>query len=286
MRTRHGRRKDPRVPRHGTRTFLIFLGIVALITVGPAGGKSLSHAGDRSAMTSPSPSKASGLGVLLPDHRVIRGTVTEIKDGHAKVNTGDLIPRFLNLKKAEEKGISLQKGDRVEIAVNPQNLVVDFHRTDQRGWHRVVQGRLAQPLVVGQDYAVIRTKGQEQAFAVRPLAPSKVAMLPIHEEAVFLLDEANKIVDATFGSPEALEPATRRWSASPPRAPYRQVQGTIVKPMTMVTIQTRGGETKQYEVMPFVREKLANVSKDTPVTLLLDEGDNVMDVAVPRHADG
>jgi hypothetical protein len=47
-------------------------------------------------------------------------------------------------------------------------------------------------------------EGHEEAFAVRPLARSKVSSIPVNVPAIFLMDEANKIIDASFGSEEVL----------------------------------------------------------------------------------
>ena len=59
----------------------------------------------------------------------IKGVVEELTEDHAKVNAGEvgeLNPRYLPLNIAREKGISLKKGDKVEIILNSQNLVVDY----------------------------------------------------------------------------------------------------------------------------------------------------------------
>lgn len=43
---------------------------------------------------------------------------------------------------------------------------------------------------------------------MRPLARSKVSAIPVRAPAVFLTDETNKIIDATFGSEGALQRQT------------------------------------------------------------------------------
>ena len=73
--------------------------------------------------------------VLLPGERLVLGTVEEIAGGMIRVNIGELEPRFLSLKRAVEQGEwPIKKGDRVEIAVSAENLVVDYHPINQCPW--------------------------------------------------------------------------------------------------------------------------------------------------------
>ena len=89
--------------------------------------------------------------ILLPDDRLVVGMVEEVKDHGVKVNTGELMPRFLPLNEARQNKVrSLVKGDLVEILVNNQDLVVDYHLLDTLGWHRIIRGTLVQPLAVDQ----------------------------------------------------------------------------------------------------------------------------------------
>jgi hypothetical protein len=157
--------------------------------------------------------------VLWPGHRIFTGTIESIQGDVIKVNTGELQPRFLSLKEAKEKGLSpLKQGDRVQLVVNDQNIVVDYHPAGQGIWHRIIRGQLAQPLPVGQEWAVIRTEeGKEEAFYVRPLARAKVSAIPVGAPAVFFTDEGNKVIDATFGSEDVLQHKTSEWKKSPPK---------------------------------------------------------------------
>jgi len=156
--------------------------------------------------------------IVLPDDRLIVGMVEDVKDNEVKVNTGELMPRFLPLKEnRQNQRRSLIKGDLLEIWVNNQDLVVDYHPLDTLGWHRIISGSLVQPLAVDQEWAVIKpAKGKEEAFAIRPLAKSKVAALPVGAPALFLIDKAKKIVDVTFGNEQALQQAIQGWRGSPP----------------------------------------------------------------------
>lgn len=221
---------------------------------------------------------------LLPGERIVLGTVEEIAGGMLRVNIGELEPRFLSLKRAIEQGEwPIKKGDRVEIAVSAENFVVDYHPINAPGWHRLIKGRLAQPLIVGYGWAVIRTEGgKEEAFAVQSLARLKVEAMPIDVPALFLIGETNQILDATFGNEQDLQHHAQKWKRAVPTAPDRQLEGTMVKPPTIVvTIRGKDGKEQQYEVRPFVEERLAKVPQNGDVILLLDGENKVTDVAVP-----
>lgn len=241
-------------------------------TIPPASGISVAPQPDRQAYR-----------VLWPGHRILNGTVESIGGDTVRVNTGEVLPRFLSLREAMEKGISgLTKGDRLELAVNDQNLVVDYHLAGQETWHRILRGHLAQPLPVGHEWAVIKTEGgKEEAFAVRPLARSKVAAIPVNAPALFLVDEANKVIDATFGSESALQQKTAEWKKSPPKAPYQRIEGTVVKSPSWIIVKTGDGKEHLYEVRPFVQDKLAKTPAGTPIILMLDEEQKVSDIATP-----
>jgi hypothetical protein len=222
--------------------------------------------------------------VLLPGERIVLGTVEEIAEGMLRVNIGELEPRFLSLKRAIEQGEwPIKKGDRVEIAVSAENFVVDYHPINAPGWHRLIKGRLAQPLIVGYGWAVIRTEGgKEEAFAVQSLARLKVAAMPIDVPALFLIGETNQILDATFGNEQDLQHHAQKWKRAVPTAPDRQLEGTLVKPPTIVvTIRGKDGKEQQYEVRPFVEERLAKVPQNGDVILLLDGENKVTDLTVP-----
>src|SRR5690349_5150141 len=113
---------------------------------------------------------------LLHGERHLKGTVEQIKGGQAQLNTGEVEPRFIPLKAAKEKGFAeIKVGDVIELTVNDQNLLVDYHPLDERGQpvgghgqHQVLRGQIAQPLVIGHDRALIRTEdGKETSFQIR-----------------------------------------------------------------------------------------------------------------------
>jgi hypothetical protein len=237
-------------------------------TAGPQAGLSVSDDGSKRYR------------VLWPRHRIVQGVVESVHGDLIRVNTGELLPRFLSAKEAIEKGLPLlRRGDSLKLAINDHNIVVDYHRADREVWHRMIRGTLAQPLPVGQQWAVIRTEdGNEEAFAVRPLARSKVSAIPVHAHAVFLTDEANKIIDATFGTEGALKRQAASWKHSPPKAPYQRIEGTVVRAPGWAIIKTPEGKEEIYEVRPYLREKLAR-SEGHSVVVTLDDENKISDVA-------
>jgi hypothetical protein len=239
-------------------------------TGGPVSGLSVEH-----------PQTAQEYRVLWPGHRIVTGTVEAVVGDLVKVSTGELLPRFLSAKEAAEKGVPpLNKGDQLQLAINDQNLVVDYHLTGRKLWHRIIRGRLAQPLPVGHEWAVIRTdRGNEEAFSVRSLVRSKVSAIPVNTPAVFLTDEANKIIDATFGTEQVLQQQTREWKKSPPKAAYRRIEGTLVRSPGWVIIKTQDGKDQAYEVRPYIQEKLAKSPEGGSVILMVDDDNKVSDLA-------
>jgi hypothetical protein len=218
--------------------------------------------------------------VLWPGHHMRKGTVESVRGDTVKVNTGELLPRYLSAREAGEKGMhTLTKGDQLQLVVNDQNVVVDYHLVGKEPWHRIVRGRLAQPLPVGHEWAVIRPeRGNEEAFAVRPLARSKVSAIPVNVDAIFLMDETNKIIDATFGSESTLEHQTAAWKKSPPKAPYQRVEGTVLRSPGWVVIKTEDGKQQTYEARPHLRDRLAK-AEGRSVVLMIDDENKISDVA-------
>ena len=124
------------------------------------------------------------------------------------MDVGEVQPRFLPLKPAQEKHFpALENGDNLIIVVNDQNLIVDYHPLDYpSSSHKIVRGEIAQNLSIGQDKVVIKERGgKEQAFDIRSQARSKVAAIPVGTPALFLVDETNKVIDATFSDLQAAQ---------------------------------------------------------------------------------
>jgi hypothetical protein len=231
---------------------------------------------------------------FLPGHRVIFGTVEEIAGDQIKVNIVGLQPRYLPLEQAREKGFPLiSKGETLEIIVNDQNQLIDYHPLSIRSKHRILRGALVTPMVIGGEKAVVRTEdGKEEGYFVRPLAQSQVAALPIGSKALFFIDETNKIADATFGSPRALERAESEYQkldvvGSPTKGAHIRIVGTIVDPLKkgQVSIKKENGNTETYEVRDVVQNKVSMVPKGGIIVLLIDAENKVVDAAVPGKAE-
>ncbi|NGZ08633.1 MAG: hypothetical protein CV088_04490 [Nitrospira sp. LK70] len=221
---------------------------------------------------------------LLPGDRVLLGTVDEIRSDQARINTGELQPRFIPMEVRKAKGLpELQVGNRIELTVNEQNLLVDVHMIGESSHHSVVRGQLLEPLETGHDKAVLRTAaGTEASYFIRPVARSKVASVPVGVDAVFLIDELNKIVDVTFGSKEAVHRAAELWQKqSPLKGNLAQVSGRIVTPLkgNAIVIRTEDGRDHTYEVRPLIQTRLAKLSAGEAAVLLVDDEHKVTDVA-------
>jgi hypothetical protein len=221
---------------------------------------------------------------LLPEDRVLLGTVGEVRSEQARIDTGEVEPRFVPMNVRKDKRLqALKKGDRVEITVNEQNLLVDVHVIGESSHHRVVRGQLAGPLETGHDKAVIRTAtGTEESHWIRPVARSKVASVPPGVDAVFLIDELDKVVDVVFANREAVQRAAELWQKTTPlKGNLIQIAGVVLKPLhaNSITIRTDDGKEQPYEVRPLIQSRVATLSKGDAVVLLVDEENKVTDVA-------
>ncbi len=221
---------------------------------------------------------------LLPGDRVLLGTVVEVRSDQARIDTGEVEPRYIPMGVRKAKGLpDLKPGDRIELTVNDQNLLVDVHKAGEAGHHRVVRGQLAGPMETGHDKVVIRTtQGKEESHFVRPVARSKVASVPVGVDAVFLLDELDKVVDVTYGNMEAVHRAAELWQKTTPlKGNLSRIVGVIQKPLAdnAITIRTDGGREHSYRVRPLIQPRLAKLSKGESAVLLVDEENMVTDVA-------
>lgn len=226
---------------------------------------------------------------LLHGDRILIGTVEEVRGAQARIDTGEGQPRFVPMGVREAKELpALKKGDRVEITVNDQNLLVDVHLIGEASYHRIVEGQLTQPLVTGHDRAVLRTaQGKEESHFIRPVARSKVASIPVDVDAVFLIDEIDRIVDVTFGSKEAVHRAAELWKKKTPlKSNFDRIIGVVLAPLenNRIAIRTEGGIEQPYEVRPLAQRRLATLSKGDAVVLLVDDENKVTDVAIPPRS--
>jgi hypothetical protein len=113
-----------------------------------------------------------------------------------------------------------------------------------------------------------------------------VASIPVGVDAVFLIDELDKIVDVSYGSKEAVHRAAELWEKKTPlKGNLSQIRGVILKPLenNAIAIRTEDGKEHAYEVRPLIQPRLGKLIKGDAVTLLVDEENKVTDVAfVPR----
>jgi hypothetical protein len=223
---------------------------------------------------------------LLQGSQKVFGRVEAITSDQIKVDIGEMQPRYLPLKPAEEKNFpKIKPGDDLVITVNEQNLIVDYHPVDHPpGGHKIVRGAMADTMPVGHERVVIKSKdGQEQSFEVRSQARSKLASIPVGTPMLFLIDETNKVTDATFASLDAAKEANKRpEDRSSIKGANRQVDGTVVEPLSgdRITIKTGDGE-RPFEVREIMQERLSSLRKGESVILLVDNENKVVDIAVP-----
>ena len=119
---------------------------------------------------------------------------------------------------------------------------------------------------------------------IRSQARSKMASIPVGTDAIFLVDETNKIVDVNFSNKEAVSRAGETpEKKSPLKGAQRRVLGTIAEPLAdnQITIRTHDGKEQPYQVRPLMRDKMGHLSKGEAVVLLIDDEDKVVDMAIP-----
>ena len=223
---------------------------------------------------------------LLQGNQAVLGKVEAVTSDQIKVNIGEVQPRFLPLSQAKEKGFpEIKAGDDLIIIVNGQNLIVDYHPLDAvESHHKVVRGKIADNMPIGQDKVVIKEEnGKESSFMVRSQARSKIASIPVGTPALFLIDETNQVTDGTFASMEAVKEAHKQFEKkSPIKGANRQVNGTVVEPLRAdkITIKTGDGE-RPFEVREVMQDRISKLQKGESVILLVDNENKVVDIAVP-----
>jgi hypothetical protein len=225
----------------------------------------------------------------LEGNRAVLGKVHAVTSGQIKVDIGEVQPRFLPLKEAQEKGFSrITEGENLIIVLNAENLIVDFHPLDTSAAdHKVIRGEISQNLPIGQESVVIKSDGREQSFPIRSQARSKVSAIPVGIGAVFLIDETNQIADATFVNLNATKQAHQQPERkSPIKGAHSKVDGTIVSPLQAnhITIKTDSGSEQPFEVRETLHQKMAGLQKGDAVILMVDKDNKVIDLAVPPAA--
>ena len=219
---------------------------------------------------------------LIPGDRILLGTVVDIRSDQAKIAMSEGQPRYVPVNVRKDKRLpELRIGDLVEITINDQNLLVDVHKAGESSQHSVVRGQVAEPMPTGHDQAVIRTQdGKEEIHLIRPVAKSKVASIPVGADAMFLIDELDKIVDVTLGTVESVHRAAELGQQkSPLKGNLGQVGGVILKPLkdNTIVIRTEDGKEHSYEVRGRIQPRLRTLSAGDAAVLLVDEKNLVMD---------
>ncbi|MCS6296864.1 MAG: hypothetical protein H8K09_11565 [Nitrospira sp.] len=223
---------------------------------------------------------------LLNGNRTVLATILAVTSDQIKVDIGEVQPRFLPLKQAQQKGFpKLSEGDDLLVVVNEQNLLVDYHPLDgESSAHTIIRGALTQNLPVGQETAVVLNGDKEQSFTIRSQARSKVAAIPLGVTAVFLIDETNQIADVSVSRHQAAgSHGMHSHQSSPIKAAHKQVEGIITTPLrsNKIAIRTTDGADKPYEVREILQSKLAGLRSGDAVVLLIDNDNKVIDVAIP-----
>lgn len=223
---------------------------------------------------------------LLKGNRSVLGKVLAITSDHIKVDIGEVQPRFLPLKQAQQKGFpGITEGDDLIVVLNAENLLVDYHPLEgQASAHTIIRGEIAQNLPVGQEQVVIKSAGKERSFTIRSQVRSKVAAIPVGVAAVFLIDETNQIADVGLSGRQTGKQAERLTDSMPPiKGAHKQIDGTVTSPLRAdrITVRTANGSEKPFEVRELIHSKLAALRKGDAVILLLDTENKVIDVAVP-----
>jgi hypothetical protein len=133
---------------------------------------------------------------LLPGHQVVVGTVDEVKGEMARVKLGDLATRSLPLKPVKEKGEQLKPGDRVEMIINTDNGLVDYHLAGEPRHHRIFRGRVAEVAEGVETALIVGDNGEKLQYPVQSEARSRIKRVFDGAPALFLVGEANSILDA------------------------------------------------------------------------------------------
>ena len=220
---------------------------------------------------------------LLKGNRSVLATVLAVTSDQIKIDIGEVQPRFLPLKQAQQKGFpQISEGDDLIVVLNEQNLLVDYHPLDgESSAHTIIRGELTQNLPTGHETAVIKSGGKEQSFTIRSQARSKVASLPKGATAVFLIDETNQIADVSMSRQQA--EGISGAHSQPIKGQHKQVEGTVTTPLqaNKITIRTPNGGDKPYEVRDILHSKISTLRSGDAVVLLVDGDNKVIDVAIP-----
>ena len=139
---------------------------------------------------------------LLTGQRMILGIVEEIRSQEVRVNIGDVMPRFLSLKQAEDKyQLPPRVGELLVLVINDQNNVIEYHPYGEDRWHYLMHGKLLKTLPEGQTWALIQdSNGKVIMTPIDEDAREKITALPLGKDATFLMDASYSIIDVSWDS--------------------------------------------------------------------------------------
>ena len=223
---------------------------------------------------------------LLQGNRTVFGKVEAVTSDQIKVDIGEVQPRFLPLKQAQEKNFpAIKPGDDLIITVNEQNLIVDYHPLEFASRHKILRGKISDTMPIGHDRVVIKeADGKEHSFNVRSQVRSKLASIPVGTPALFLLDETNQVTDAAFANVDAAKDAHKNFGdKSSIKGANRQIDGTVSDPLRAdhITLKTEDGE-RPFEVRGVMHERISKLQKGESVILLVDSENKVVDMTKPH----
>lgn len=219
----------------------------------------------------------------LPGDRLVTGRIISIRSNQIEIDIGTVEPLYVPLRPARVKGQTFEVGQPIIVTLNDHNAVVDYHHPGERSDHQVLRGKLATPLTVGLDKAVIDTPQGTKTFMVTERAKGKLTAIPVGADAFFLADETGQLVDAQLASPEAVHESGQNNKARIKGA-HEQVRATFKGTAGDNTLKI-AQQGKEREV-PF-RPPLAKLDRLKPgqdVVLLMDERGYVLEIATPDVA--
>jgi hypothetical protein len=219
----------------------------------------------------------------LPGDRLVTGRIISIRSNQIEIDIGTVEPLYVPLRPARVKGQTFEVGQPIIVTLNDHNAVVDYHHPNERSDHQVVRGKLATPLTVGLDKAVIDTPQGTKTFMVSERAKGKLTAIPVGADAFFLADETGHLVDAQLASPKAVHESGQNNKARIKGA-HEQVRATFKGTAGDNTLKI-AQQGKEREV-PF-RPPLAKLDRLKPgqdVVLLMDEKGYVLEIATPDVA--
>ncbi|MEP6887564.1 MAG: hypothetical protein ABI945_04495 [Nitrospirales bacterium] len=221
----------------------------------------------------------------IPGERLVEGRVTAIRSELIVIDIGNPEPLYVPLRPALEKGMFFRVGDAIVVTMNDHNAVVDYHHAGGQSHHQIIRGMLVEPLTVGQDKAVVRTRDGEHTYRIASRARAKLGAMPMGTDIVFLADETGQLVDAQLASAEAVHQSALNNKAGRLTGAQTQVPAifkaaaTTTHEMTVTVLPDH--EESVLRFRPPI-SKLKELHINQHIILLMDEEGYVVDIASPE----